>query len=139
MIDTKTMNTSSFLSYTTTWNFILLKLYMFIAVSVFFSTLFSQTFVRKKRYWLHVQKEKTEYRVGVQKMLNSKQTLRSWLWARATDKSSFKGWKEETGYAQFWLSLFSVVTILDGGPLQRSSVHEGRAMCTLGFGSEMFS
>jgi hypothetical protein len=62
--------------------------------------------VRKKRYWLHVQKEKTEYRVGVQKMLNSKQTLRSWLWARATDKSSFKGWKEETGCAQFWLSLF---------------------------------
>jgi hypothetical protein len=30
------MNMSSFLSYTTTWNFILLKLYMFIAVSVFF-------------------------------------------------------------------------------------------------------
>ena len=30
------MNMSSFLSYTTTWNFILLKLYMLIAVSVFF-------------------------------------------------------------------------------------------------------
>lgn len=77
--------------------------------------------MRKKKYWLHAQKEKRECQVGVQKRLNSKADIGVLVWARGSHKSSFKGWKEETGCARSVLVLpISVVNLLDIGTLQRS-------------------
>lgn len=135
------INTSSFFHDTATWDFILVKLSMFIAVSVLFFTLLWKTFVRKKRYWLHAQKGKKECQMGVQKRLNSKQTSGFWSGPEAHINPPLRAGRKRLGVcAQSWCCLFSVVNLLDIGTLQRSSGYEDRAMysCTLGFGSEMF-